>query len=157
MRRMDAQATSSAGLALRCPSCQHGYLLPRQLLGSLGARITCPFCACAFDVSREGDVIATPTELPPPPAHPRVHVADADAAQLAIAGQVLDALEARLATRLRDAAATGQLFATHGPELLAAYEDFRRRAGVDAGAQAFRETLRERTGVELFPLAETRG
>ena len=117
---MDAPALSGSGLALRCPSCQSGYLLPRQLLGTLGARITCPFCGCAFDVSREGDVIATPIESPPPPEHPRVHIADADPAQLAIAAQVLDALEVRLATHLRAAAAAGQLFATHGPALLEA-------------------------------------
>lgn len=154
---MDAHVSSGAGLALRCPSCQRGYLLPRQLLGARGARITCPFCQCAFDVSREGDVTGAPMESPPPPEHPRVHSAEADPASRSIAAQVLDTLEAQLATRLRDAAEAGQLFATHGPALLAAYEEYRRRAGEDAGAQAFRVELHARTGVELFPLAETRG
>ena len=155
---MDTQAASTgAGLALRCPSCQRGYLLPRQLLGSRGARITCPFCSCAFEVSREGDVLGAPMESALPPEHVRVFMPEVDPAQQSIAAQVLDGLEAQLGESLREAADAGQLFATHGPALLTAYEEYRRRAGADAGTQAFRVELHARTGVELFPVAETRG
>ncbi|HEV2104353.1 MAG TPA: hypothetical protein VGU27_01395, partial [Candidatus Eisenbacteria bacterium] len=57
---------------------------------------------------------------------------------------------------LEDALRAQRLFAQHGPDLFAAFDEYRRRAGAQAGSQAFREELQARWGVDLFPAGEPR-
>lgn len=139
----------SQGFVVHCPACAAGYLLPRSLVGALGARVTCPGCGAAFEVDAAGERLEAPGAEPP---HP-----DAGAEARALAAAVLDELAGRHGAALAAAAAEGRLFRDHGPELLTAFDEYRRRAGERGGAPAFREELRRRWRVDLFPLAEARG
>lgn len=134
--------------------CDTAYLLPRTLLGTLGARVTCPACRVAFDVDREG----LPLEGAPAggPVRPFARSARTAGDARAIAAAVLDELERRAGGSLERAASENRLFRDHGPDLLEAFDEYRRRAGEPAGAQAFREELRRRWRVELFPFADAR-
>ena len=144
-----------SGLAIHCPSCHAGYLLPGHLLGSQGARVTCPACAHAFSVERDGLVIAeAATPAVAPAASPQSAASDGERV---IARDVLDALAARLGPAIEAAARDGALFARYGPDLLAAYDDYRHRAGERVSVEAFRDELRRRWRVDLFPIAEARG
>lgn len=140
---------------VQCPSCESGYLLPRRLVGPLGARVTCPVCERVFDVNAEG----VPAEALPAaePVRPFSPGSDACEDERALAAEVLDELAARSGAALEEAAREGRLFRDHGPELLGAFDAYRERAGEAAGAQAFREELMRRWRVDLFPLAEVRG
>ncbi|MFM7231985.1 MAG: zinc-ribbon domain-containing protein [bacterium] len=124
------------GLPLQCPGCGARYLLPPSLLGDVGAQVRCPACAHSFNVDVNGAVV-TPSDAVDP--------------RRAVARAVLDELAARLGGSLDDAARDRRLFAQHGPDLMAAWDEYRRRAGSDAPSRAFREELSERFGVELFP------
>ncbi len=84
-----------------------------------------------------------PASANPPPARPA-----APSAPDAIAREVLDALAMREGEAITTAAARGNLFATFGPQLFAAFEEYRRRAG-GSGAAPFRAALRERWNVDL--------
>jgi hypothetical protein len=64
---------------------------------------------------------------------------------------VFDELSARLGPALETAARERRLFAEHGPALMQAWDEFRRRAGTQAPSRPFRDELRARFGVELFP------
>jgi hypothetical protein len=44
---------------------------------------------------------------------------------------------------------SGRLFSEHGPALLAAFDEWRRRCGPGADPATFREALRERWGIDL--------
>lgn len=123
------------GLPLQCPSCESRYLLPASLLGEAGANVRCPSCGHEFAVDALGTVLA-PVE--------------ADE-QRQLARVVLDDLAAREGAALEAAARERRLFADHGPAIMAAWDEFRRRAGAHAPSRAFREELRARFGVELFP------
>jgi len=113
------------GLPVQCPSCSAQYLLPPELLGTAGASVRCPTCAAEFVVDAKGRVIS----------------AEASEQGLrALARGVFD-----------EAARDRRLFAEHGPALMEAWDEFRRRAGARAPSHAFRDELRERFGVELFP------
>ena len=68
-----------------------------------------------------------------------------------VAKMVFDELVARIGPRLADSARDRKLFADHGPDLLEAWDEFRRRAGPHAPSLPFRDELRARFGVELFP------
>lgn len=145
----------SHAVIVHCPACATGYLLPWVLLGSLGARVTCPACREDFDVDREGLLLdAAPESGPVRPFAPGAGPAGDERA---VAAEVLDELARRAGPSLDRAARENRLFRAHGPDLLEAFDEYRRRAGERAGAQAFREELRRRWHVELFPLAEARG
>lgn len=144
----------SHAFVVHCPGCAAGYLLPRTLVGPLGARVTCPQCRRAFDVDADGAPSPEPSLSPLRPFTPR---SDATGDERAVAAGVLDELAERLGAELEASARAGRLFRTHGPVLLAAFDEYRRRAGERSGAQAFREELVRRWHVELFPLAEARG
>ncbi len=141
-------------LPVRCPVCDTGYLLPRKLLGTLGARVTCPACRAAFDVDREG----LPLDGAPAggPVRPFAAPASTASDERAVAAEVLDELERRAGESLSRAASENRLFRVHGPDLLEAFDEYRRRAGERAGVQAFREELQRRWHVELFPFAGSR-
>jgi hypothetical protein len=145
----------SHAFVVHCPACAAGYLLPRTLVGPLGARVTCPLCRSAFDVGAAGELLAEPLDAAPLRAFSPG--SDAGADERALAAQVLDELAARIGEALAAAASEGRLFREHGPDLLEAFDEYRRRAGESASAQAFREELLRRWHVDLFPLAEARG
>jgi predicted Zn finger-like uncharacterized protein len=124
-----------SGLPLQCPACATRYLLPASLLGEAGASVRCPACAHEFAVDSGGAVL-TPAAVDE---------------QRQLARLVLDELQAREGAALDAAARERRLFADHGPSIMSAWDEFRRRAGSHAPSRAFREELRERFGVELFP------
>jgi hypothetical protein len=69
----------------------------------------------------------------------------------AIARGVLDELVVRSGDAIAAAHARGRLFAEFGPALLAAFDEYRRRAGGQAESGPFRDALRERWNIELAP------
>jgi hypothetical protein len=144
----------SLATLLQCPACGREYLLPRPLLGALGARVTCPSCRAAFDVDAAGVPLPVPAGAAGPPFAARF---DAHADERSLARDVLDEFAARRGPGVERAAAAGRLFRDHGPALLEAFDEFRRRSGGDAGTRAFREELLRRWHVDLFPRAEARG
>jgi len=124
------------GLPVQCPACSAQYLLPPDLLGAAGASVRCPTCAAEFVVDAKG----------------RIVTAEASEQGLrALARNVFDELTSRLGPGLEAAARDRRLFAEHGPALMEAWDEFRRRAGTRAPSHPFRDELRERFGVELFP------
>jgi predicted Zn finger-like uncharacterized protein len=133
-------------LAIHCPACGAGYLLPANLLGEHGARVRCPGCGHVFSVGRDGAVTGVPTDAP----------AAAQAGPVSehrqAAAELLAALDARLPGALLAAAREGRLFAAHGADLLGAYDEFRRRCGAGGASEVFREELRARYGVDLLPV-----
>jgi predicted Zn finger-like uncharacterized protein len=145
----------SHAFVVQCPACAAGYLLPRTLLGPLGARVTCPACRESFDVDADGARVDDVTDAAPVRAFaPR---SDAHGDERAIAREVLDELAARLGDDLAAAARESRLFRDHGRDLIDCFDRYRARAGEQAGAQAFREELLRRWHMDLFPLAEARG
>ena len=122
-----------SGLPIECPACKTRYLLPPALLGDGGAEVRCPSCGREFAVDAGGVIVGSTEDL------------------RALARGVFDELAAKLGPGLETAARERRLFAEHGPELLGAWDEFRRRAGAHAPTRPFREELRERFGIELFP------
>ncbi|MEO5989672.1 MAG: hypothetical protein ABIU54_04800 [Candidatus Eisenbacteria bacterium] len=73
-----------------------------------------------------------------------------------LAEALLVELEARSPGAMQEAAGAGRLFALHGPALLEAYDEFRRRARSTPGSEAFREAVLARYNVDLFPVGPLR-
>ena len=126
---------SVSSLPVQCPACSARYLLPASLLGEAGSKVRCPACAREFTVGSDGQVsgVTASTDL------------------RSVARGVFDELVARLGPALENSARERRLFADHGPALLEAWDEFRRRAGTQAASRPFRDELRDRFGVELFP------
>lgn len=124
------------GPPVQCPACSARYVLPTSLLGEAGASVRCPACAHEFTVDAAGKLRATGA---------------AGDDLRGVARTIFDELTARLGPALESAAHDRRLFAEHGPALMQAWEEFRRRAGTQASSRPFRDELRERFGVELFP------
>ena len=122
-----------SGLPIECPACKARYLLPSSLLGEGGAEVRCPSCGREFAVDAGGAIVGATEDL------------------RALARDVFDELATKLGPGLEAAARERRLFAEHGPALLGAWDEFRRRAGAHAPTRPFREELRQRFGVELFP------
>ncbi len=138
-------------IPVRCPHCVTEYLLPETLLGPGGARVRCPSCHGSFSVARDGTVgsRAWPGASPagPPPPVPE------GTREERIARMVLDELAIQHGREIDDAVARGRPFAEHGPALMEAWDEFRRRAGKGADAAPFRDALRARWGIDL-PVSE---
>jgi predicted Zn finger-like uncharacterized protein len=82
-------------------------------------------------------------------------VAPADAAEetdsvRAIARRVLEELVARKGPAMKDANARGKLLSEFGPDLIAAFEEFRKESGATNHAP-FREEMLGRWGIDLRP------
>ena len=99
-------------------------------------------------MSREGLLLTDIAEAPAAPVTPSNTPRD-------IAADLLVALEAREPGAMQHAASEGRLFAQHGPALLEAYDEFRKRAGAASGSEAFREEVLARYGVDLFAARAT--
>ena len=72
-------------------------------------------------------------------------------------GRSIETVPRRMRLRcaeLSDAVGRKELFARHGADVLAAFDEYRRRAGDAAGSEPFRVELRERLGVDLMPRVE---
>jgi predicted Zn finger-like uncharacterized protein len=155
-----------------CPFCSARYLLPAHLMGPGGAKVNCPSCHRAFVVPArpaEDPDSGRPSLAPPPaeraprreaPAFPPAARDDARSAaapppaeglseSAAQARAVVGALAERSGQRLIDAYGAGRLFAECGPELLAAWDDYRKRMGGSASATDFRLALVELLGIDL--------
>ena len=141
------------GHTIRCPGCDCQYLLPMSLLGERGARVRCPRCAQGFLVSPEGEVTTLPAAEGEAPRAIPDEPAPASAAH-AHARAALDALVEQAGPGILMAAQEQRLFRDHGPALLEAFDDYRRRAGRDAPPEAFRAEVRSRLGLELIPSTE---
>lgn len=153
-------------MIVSCPQCSTGYLLPDHLLGGAGARIRCPRCQNLFTVARDGapaaaipsGSAAAAADPPPAAARPLEPTEEtwpqqpqpAPAEGIALA--VLNELSARVGQALDQARLRGRLFSEFGGELMDAFDEYRRRAGQQAGTAPFRAALRERWGVDLVPL-----
>jgi predicted Zn finger-like uncharacterized protein len=150
-------------MIISCPECGTGYLLPEHLLGPGGASVRCPRCQQLFAVDASG--------IPQVPAGARVGERTLEPAReqetagpsgpgaggpLAVARTVLERLSRDHGEAIERARDERRLFADCGPVLMAAFEDYRREAGEEAGPGPFREALRERWGVELLPLTVAR-
>ncbi len=105
----------------------------------------CPGCQHDFGVTRDGALLA------PGPEPADAASTEVEAPQR-LAADLLVALEARAPGALQQAASDGRLFTLHGPALLEAYDEFRRRQGAAARSEVFREAVLARYGVDLFPV-----
>jgi len=128
-------------MTVHCPHCATAYLLPDALLGPRGARVRCPRCANRFVVLREATAGRRKTKTG--------NGAGPDAASVMIAREVMTALSTRLGPRLATARAAGRVLAVFGPELMTAFDEYRKRAGVESSPHAFRTELRDRWGIDL--------
>jgi predicted Zn finger-like uncharacterized protein len=151
-------------LTVQCPHCTRRYLLPDALLGPRGARVRCPNCSGQFEVGRAPDPVAAVAASagadPPVQRFPAFHRPHAEPVGGDFVASRLEGADARAAFEALDVLAgsfpglgeswaRGRLFAEAGPALLAAFDDYRRRAGSDAGAETFRAVLRARWGIVL--------
>jgi predicted Zn finger-like uncharacterized protein len=151
-------------MTVHCSHCSTGYLLPDHLLGPRGARVRCPKCGKTFVVLREPAAVAS--GAPAGAEAAAESVGDARAADPgatgdspagaapddagAIAREVLQAVAERLGGRLAPARAAGRVLAEFGPDLMAAYDEYRRRLGAAAPALPFKHELRSGWGVDLI-------
>lgn len=136
-------------MRVRCPTCNTGYLLPDHLLGEQGARVRCPQCQGTFLVSRERGVEKEP---PPSAAGGRAPTPPPSAKTAkSLAHEVLEELEERLGDRLVEARTRNRVLAELGPDLMQAFDEYRRRLGKDADPEPFRQALRERWALDLDP------
>jgi predicted Zn finger-like uncharacterized protein len=137
---------------IACSNCAATYLLPASLLGPAGARVRCPACGTRFRVTPAGDVTADEGPVSGVFAAPVAPTGGAHA----VARDVIGDLVARFGSSLGDALSRQEVFSRYGAELLAAWDEYRRRAGDGAGSEPFRLELRERLGLDLFPKVESR-
>ena len=145
-----------------CPHCAAAYRLPPSLLGPAGARVRCPACSIRFRVAPDGGVHPDDGPASGLVSSPVAGAAAAATATVAASGphaiarEIIGELVARHGAELSDSVGRRELFSRHGADLLAAFDDYRRRAGEGAGSEPFRLELRERLGVDLFPRVEPR-
>jgi hypothetical protein len=66
-----------------------------------------------------------------------------------VAAELLDSLAGRLGGALGEARVRGRVLAEFGPDMMRAYEEYRRRLGDSGAPGTFRDAVRERWGVDL--------
>jgi predicted Zn finger-like uncharacterized protein len=156
-------------VTVQCPYCATDYLLPHSLLGKRGAKVCCPSCRQNFNVlrvpgtdevrvespSNGGSAATIPTPGPPlvpgasPPSGQGPAMSPEGAA--ALAARFLDDFTNRSGARLPAAVARGRFLSELGPDLLRAYDEFRRTLAPGADATVFRAAVKERWGLDLEP------
>ena len=174
LRMRDNHGRESA-MTVHCPHCLTGYLLPERLLGAGGARVRCPSCQGVFVVLPEGEATVEGVgEAGPELQEATSHAASerggevtfrsgetsgeasgevlepgppAEPAQ--VAASVLGVLADFLGDALTRSRSRGTVLSDHGPAIIAVWDEYRRRAGVDAPPAVFRAALRDRCGVDL--------
>jgi predicted Zn finger-like uncharacterized protein len=135
----------------RCPHCAATYAVPAERMGVAGARIHCPDCDCRYDLRRRPEAVLSGAAQARDGAHDSLATPDpfAGAGPEVVARITVEELGEALAREMVAADAEGSLFARHGAEILDAFDRYRERAGRGAPADAFRDALRERFGIEL--------
>jgi predicted Zn finger-like uncharacterized protein len=161
-----------------CSHCSTGYLLPDHLLGPRGARVRCPTCGKTFVVlletasatgaaspvsasdsgpsaprSVDAEPIATVEPLESDPAGSSDGTrsgATSATGDEKLARQLLDGLAQEKGERLETARQRGRVLAEFGPELMTAYEEYRRRLGSGGSPLAFKKVLKELWAVDLI-------
>jgi predicted Zn finger-like uncharacterized protein len=96
----------------------------------------------------EADGSGTPAKAP---AAKSASGGGPSASPASVAAELLDALAQGREALVSEAAQRGRLFAEFGPEIIGAFEDYRRRLGRGADLACFRDAVRERWGVDLTP------
>ena len=180
-RRQPFEVRPQPAMTVHCPHCSTGYLLPDHLIGPRGSRVRCPSCQGAFVVVPEGGmdrvdavrqeagpaeglehtlhgvvgaaVTAGPAVMEAEPATEASETRPTEG-PAAVAAAVLDALVATLGDALVGARHRGRVLSEHGPAIMDAYAEYRRRGGVAAAPGPFRDALKERCGVDLIPRPE---
>lgn len=136
-------------MTVQCPQCQTKYLLPDHLLGPRGARVRCPGCGHRFDVAR-GEGTSVPEAATRATADVPGAASDQDTHATEVARSLLRGLAERLGERLAPARASGKVLSEFGPELMSAYDAYRKQLGDGAPARPFRTELRTTWGVDLI-------
>ena len=85
----------------------------------------------------------------PAPAAEPAETEDPSSDPHAIARRIIEELAARRGPAMDDAKARKRLFAEFGPELSAAFDEFRKQSGGSGNPAPFRAALRERWGIDL--------
>ena len=93
---------------------------------------------------------------PPEPAPPPAPAAPTGPTPEMLVHALLDELERGEGEALARSRNAGRVFTDFGPQILSAWDEYRRRAGGAADVQVFRTALRERWGVDLEPPAPGR-
>ncbi len=132
-------------VVVACPHCTQPLILPGELAGPWGTRVDCPRCREPFLVPAEGLKVARRIER----AAPELEADARRGVDERLAHEAVAELVAREGEPITWAAAEGRLFSEFGPQVFAAFDEYRARAGADADPGAFRGALRERLGVEL--------
>jgi predicted Zn finger-like uncharacterized protein len=170
-------------MIVACPHCSAVYELPKRLLGPGGAAVRCPHCTQEFTLGADGEVVrpaetvaaprgaehaaagrprgagsgeaARASRAPAAPAAGRTatEAVDPSTDVQAIARRVIEELASRKGPAMADANARGRLLSEFGPELVAAFEEFKKECGGTGNAAPFRDALRERWGIDLTPPA----
>ncbi|MBI1795648.1 MAG: zinc-ribbon domain-containing protein [Candidatus Eisenbacteria bacterium] len=136
-------------MTVHCPHCATGYLIPDALVGTRGARVRCPTCSGSFVVLPENGNGAHAPGGPRRGDAPRAREAEAAAPDPGeVAATLLDGLASALGPELDTARAGGRLLGRHGPAILDAYDEYRRRTH-GADAEPFLHAIRDRWGVDL--------
>jgi predicted Zn finger-like uncharacterized protein len=155
------------GARVRCPDCQGrfvvlpesdrdragealresrpGNVFENTARGAAEARGAAGAAAMAAEPSAAEGSRSSASSVPDPPPAPE----PAEEAA-AVAAAVLDALVATLGDALADARLRGKVLSEHGPAIMDAYQEYRRRAGVGASPDRFRAALKGRCGVDLM-------
>jgi predicted Zn finger-like uncharacterized protein len=168
-------------MTVHCPHCSTGYLLPSHLIGPRGARVRCPSCHGSFVVLPDGEwegsdealgasrvaessvlgvvagpavaaetmapsaVIDTaPSGEPARPETPGEEAAD-------VAAAIMKSLAHHLGESLVEARRSGRVLSRHGPAIVDAFAEYRRRAGPGVSAEPFQAALKACSGVDLMP------
>lgn len=136
-------------MTVHCPHCSTGYLLPDHLLGERGSRVRCPACTGAFVVLPENGHAGGAGERSPA-ANDNGHAPPGpEPSQLA--AEILDRLASQLGDALEQSRSRRTILSEHGPALLDAYDEFRRRSEAASAPAVFRASLRDRWGFDLSP------
>ena len=145
----EAPATAPAALATAMPA-EAGALQP-------AATSTAPAASANDAPAREAQGSLTAPAAADHPATATLAAAStevaapaADDESMRVAHELLDALAEQLGERIQSARARGKVLAEFGPDLMRAYDAYRRRLGAGASPVGFRTVLRERWGVDLI-------
>lgn len=158
------QLIGPRGARVRCPTCQGAFVVvPEGGEGRADAARQEPRPGAAPEHPLQGTAealaTASPAVLEAEPAagaSPGPGAADPPPTEspAAVAAAVLEALVARLGEALVEARRRGRVLSEHGPAIMDAYTEYRRRAGVGAAPDAFRAALKGCCGVDLIPRRE---
>lgn len=156
----------AAGARVRCPRCTQAFLVDGQGRVSESAPAVAPPPPAAPPPPMAAAAPAAPFSSAPPAATTPSPAATAEPAAAAPASAApepshsaharaaLEALVTRVGEDLFAAAREQRLFRDHGPALFEAFDEYRRRAGREAGVEPFRIEIRRLLGEHVLPTIE---